>query len=270
MGHCEYFASSMAVLLRAAGIPTRLVNGFLMGEYNPVGGDYIIRQSDAHSWVEVFVPDRGWIEFDPTPPDPNQLDMSLTRQLAHYLDAMEFYWNSYILIYDTGAQMQLFRSAQDRVQSAQHSMRDRSDRWVVWGQQFSDIFSARLRELVETTWFWIFVVATGVGGSVFTHRRTLRTYLQIWRLRQGRGDINEDVVEELFYRAARLAERRGEKRRPAQTWREWIFGLPDGARRSMLVRALNVFEKSKYGGMPTSTAEFVVLEETIRALKGAR
>src|SRR5215471_7971193 len=55
-GHCEYFASSMAILLRAVGIPTRLVNGFLMGEYNPVASDYIIRQSSAHSWVEAYIP----------------------------------------------------------------------------------------------------------------------------------------------------------------------------------------------------------------------
>ena len=44
----------MAVLLRAVGVPTRIVNGFLMGEYNPVGDTYVVRQSDAHSWVEVY------------------------------------------------------------------------------------------------------------------------------------------------------------------------------------------------------------------------
>jgi transglutaminase-like putative cysteine protease len=240
-GHCEYFASSMAVLLRAAGIPTRLVNGFLMGEYNPVGGDYIVRQSDAHSWVEVYIPDRGWIEFDPTPPDPNQVELNLAKQISHYLDAMEFYWNSYIIIYDTGTQMQLFRSAQDRVHLAQTSMRDTSDRWVLWGQQLSDRFSARVGDLVETAWFWAAVAAGVLAGTAFKNRRTLRTYIDIWRLRQGRGEINEDVVEEMFYRAARLAERGGEKRRPAETWREWIFGLPDPYRRSILAAALDVF-----------------------------
>jgi transglutaminase-like putative cysteine protease len=266
-GHCEYFASSMAVLLRAAGIPTRIVNGFLMGEYNAVGGDYIVRQSDAHSWVEVYVPDRGWMEFDPTPPDPNHREMNFVRQIAHYLDAMELYWNSYILIYDTGAQMQLFRSAQDRVQSAQASMRNKSDEWVVWGQQLSDRLSERVHKLVETAWFWVTVITIGISGAVFQHRRALRTYMHIRRLRRGRGAVNEDVVEELFYRATRLAERRAEKRRPAETWREWIFGLPDHNRRSLLTQALDIFEKSKYGRLPVSTAEFTLLEETVRQLK---
>src|SRR5206468_13003982 len=111
--HCEYFASSMAILLRSVGIPTRLVNGFLMGEYNPIGGDYIIRESDAHSWVEVYTPGRGWMEFDPTPPDPNPRELDLAAQVSQYFDAMEVYWNSYILIYDYSSQLQLFRGAQD-------------------------------------------------------------------------------------------------------------------------------------------------------------
>ena len=71
----------------------------------------------------------------------------------------------------------------------------------------------------------------------------------------------------MFYRATRLAERRVPGRRPAETWREWIFGLPDANRRSMLTKALAVFEKSKYGRMPASSADFALLEETIKELK---
>src|SRR6202040_328115 len=66
-GHCEYFASSMTVMLRTLGIPAREVNGFLPGEYNDLGGDYIVRASDAHSWVEVYFPGNEWQVFDPTP-----------------------------------------------------------------------------------------------------------------------------------------------------------------------------------------------------------
>ena len=112
-GHCEYFASSMAILLRTVGIPTRIVNGFLAGEYNSIGDSYIVRQSDAHSWVEVFVPGQGWIEFDPTPPDPNRNEISMLVLFSHYLDAAELFWNAYILTYDTGTQLQLFQNAQD-------------------------------------------------------------------------------------------------------------------------------------------------------------
>ena len=81
------------------------------------------------------------------------------------------------------------------------------------------------------------------------------------------GSIDEDVVEELFYRAARLAESRSPKRRPAQTWREWIFAMPDSNRRSILARALGVFEKTKYGRVPASGADFALMEEVIKDLK---
>lgn len=266
-GHCEYFASSMAILLRSVGIPTRLVNGFLMGEYNPVGGDYIIRESDAHSWVEVYAPGRGWTEFDPTPPDPNHRDLDLAAQISHYVDAMELFWNSYILIYDSGSQLQLFRGAQDRVQSIQTSVGRKSGLWVLRAQMLSDRLSARIRQLVESSRFWSAVEVLVLGGLIFKHRENLRIKFRIWRLRHGRGPVSEDVVEQLFYLAARLAERRHKKRRPAETWREWIFRLPDLNRRSILNEALDVFEKSKYGRMPVSSAEFTLLEETIRELK---
>jgi len=68
-GYCEYFASSMGVMLRSLGIPTRLVNGFGKGNYDPQRG-YVVRGQDAHTWVEVYFPGYGWVEFEPTP-DPN-------------------------------------------------------------------------------------------------------------------------------------------------------------------------------------------------------
>jgi hypothetical protein len=268
-GHCEYFASSMAILLRAAGIPTRLVNGFQMGEYNPVGGDYIIRESDAHSWVEVYVPGRGWTEFDPTPPDPNHREMSLALQISQYFDAVELFWNSYIIVYDIGSQLQLFRSASESVQSMQYSMGSKTDKWIVQGQEMSDRFAGYLGQAFQIVWFWIAVVILAIVGFVIKYWNAIRVQVWIWRLRRGhRGNtVDERVVEELFYRAARLAEYRSSKRRPAETWREWIFALPDPNRRSILSKALAVFEKSKYGRLPASGADFALMEETIRELK---
>ncbi len=66
-GHCEYFASSMVVMLRTLGVPARIVNGFQGGEWNPIGEYWLVRQREAHSWVEVHFPEEGWIIFDPTP-----------------------------------------------------------------------------------------------------------------------------------------------------------------------------------------------------------
>src|SRR5205814_10307990 len=102
------------------------------------------------------------------------------------------------------------------------------------------------------------------GRTAWKHRRQMKTCVHIWRLRRGRGRVNQDVVEQLFYRAARLAEGRAGKRKPGETWREWIIGLPDIHRRSILSKALDIFEKSKYGRLPVSPAEFALLEESIK------
>ena len=269
-GHCEYFASSMAIMLRALGVPTRMVNGFLAGEYNAVGGSYIVRQSDAHSWVEAYVPGRGWLEFDPTPPDPNRGDIGLAVLISHYIDAAELFWNSYVLTYDSDTQLQLFRSAQERVQAAQRSLRRRSDRWVLQSQAASDRLADRVRGIVETRWFWTAVAAAVAFGFAIKHRRTLHTHWKIWRLRRGQGSVDEDVVAQLFYRAAALAGGAARARLPHETWREWLDGLPDGGKQSVVSAALEIFEKVRYGGVQISSQEFSLLEETIQQLKGRR
>lgn len=108
-GHCEYFASAMAVLLRYAGIPCRLVGGFIAGEYNELGRDWIVRQSHAHVWVEVFFPGESWVEFDPTPSSVDSVAEShMNTFLLKLWDAAELYWEDTVLRYDLSGQVRLF------------------------------------------------------------------------------------------------------------------------------------------------------------------
>jgi len=106
-GHCEYFASSMAVMLRTLGIPSRVVNGFAGGTYNPVSDLYMIRASDAHSWVEAFIDGPGWMTFDPTPPVLRIDSPSLMTTLGYYLDAANTFWQEWVLNYDLARQFLL-------------------------------------------------------------------------------------------------------------------------------------------------------------------
>jgi transglutaminase-like putative cysteine protease len=77
-GYCDYYATSMIVLARAAGLPARLVIGYSSGIYNPTKAEYVIREANAHSWVEVYFADFGWVEFEPT---ASQLPMILPEEL---------------------------------------------------------------------------------------------------------------------------------------------------------------------------------------------
>jgi transglutaminase-like putative cysteine protease len=81
-GFCEHYASAFTVLMRAAGIPSRVVAGYQGGEINPVDGFMAVRQSDAHAWAEVWLQDRGWVRVDPTAAvAPNRIEQNLTSTL---------------------------------------------------------------------------------------------------------------------------------------------------------------------------------------------
>jgi transglutaminase-like putative cysteine protease len=95
-GYCEHFASAMVVMLRALGVPARLVTGFLVQEWNEFGGYFIVRQGDAHAWVEAYLADVGWTRFDPTPPSP-PADRPWTGPVEHYLDHLRSGWDRYVV-----------------------------------------------------------------------------------------------------------------------------------------------------------------------------
>ncbi len=124
-GFCEHYASAFVFLMRAANIPARVVTGYLGGEYNDVGNYYIVRQSDAHAWAEVWLADQGWVRVDPTgaiAPDRVQRGLSAAlsdkaalpfmernppqwmRDLRFNLDALANQWNQWVLGYDSERQ----------------------------------------------------------------------------------------------------------------------------------------------------------------------
>jgi protein-glutamine gamma-glutamyltransferase len=112
-GHCEYFATAMAVMLRTQGIASRVVNGFLPGEYNEAAAAYTVRQSDAHSWVEVYFPEtNSWVTFDPTPPAGriSNVRSGLAGMLSKYSEALELMWFQYVVGYDKEGQRTLVTS----------------------------------------------------------------------------------------------------------------------------------------------------------------
>jgi hypothetical protein len=117
-GHCEYFATAMVVMLRTLGIAARVVNGFQMGEYNPISGFYVVRQKDAHSWVEVYFPRTGvWVEFDPTPAAGiNDYSAGgFLASLRKYLEAAEVFWMDYVVALDRDQQASIMVGLQQKL-----------------------------------------------------------------------------------------------------------------------------------------------------------
>ena len=108
-GHCEYFATAMVFLLRSMGVPARIVAGYLGGEWNDMGRYYLVRQSDAHTWVEVWITGRGWVTFDPT---PSVAIPGRTRgRLYRFIDMLRLKWYYWVVDYDLGRQLELVRKS---------------------------------------------------------------------------------------------------------------------------------------------------------------
>jgi len=160
MGHCEYFATSMVILLRYAGIPSRLVNGFLEGEYNELGSFYVVRQSDAHTWAEVYFGNGLWVTFDPSPRDvvASAGSASFWKMFTprKVLDSISFFWDRYILIFSAQDQLDILSSVRDQYRETNRKLREKTRqassstaRWrIVWEQHRRIILFAGLAPLV--------------------------------------------------------------------------------------------------------------------------
>jgi transglutaminase-like putative cysteine protease len=130
-GFCEHYASAFTIMLRSAGLPARVVTGYQGGELNPLAEYYIVRQSDAHAWTEVWLEDEGWVRIDPiTTVAPERIAlgsvssvlgrqtsgaalrrMALTRQLLLAWDTANTYWDRWVI----GYTFQLQRSLLERM-----------------------------------------------------------------------------------------------------------------------------------------------------------
>ena len=122
-GNCEFFASSFAVLLRAAGVPSRLVGGYYGGEYNELGGYYLVTESMAHAWVEVFLEGTGWVRRDPSRfaagfgGEGEARHQGLLKKIRLMVDSLSYFWNQAVISYDLDKQLRLFNATGSAIRS---------------------------------------------------------------------------------------------------------------------------------------------------------
>jgi hypothetical protein len=112
-GYCEYYASALATMLRATGIPARVVAGYLGGKYNENGNYYIVTQAAAHTWVEAYLGEEGWSRLDATPAAEEGYGGTFASRnlppMRLWIDSLRMKWNSWIIQYDRQAQVDIIR-----------------------------------------------------------------------------------------------------------------------------------------------------------------
>jgi hypothetical protein len=256
-GHCEYFASAMAVMLRAIGIPSRVATGFQSGVYNPVSGWWVIRASDAHSWVEAWLPGRGWTTFDPTPPEAGASHSSLWSRIGFYLDAADTFWQEWVLNYNLDRQRTLASQMHD-------SGRSFGAEWL----ERARAAAARARAAAAAGARRYGVAAIGslvlIVALFFAVPRTsawLKDRRRMLIAQRGAAEASDATL--LYARMLRLLKRRGYEKPPWVTPVEFARMLPHSEMASSVERFTGAYNELRFGGNPAAAQDMLALLEQL-------
>ncbi|MCS6951787.1 MAG: DUF3488 and transglutaminase-like domain-containing protein [Bryobacterales bacterium] len=263
-GHCEYFASAMAVMLRTLGIPSRVVTGFYSAAYNPGSEWHIVRSSDAHSWVEAWIPERGWVTFDPTPAAPSRRASALWARLSFYLDAAEMFWQEWVVGYDRDRQLLL-------AALMGNSGRSLGSRWLEPVAVRLAVWRANARE-----WTGRYGLATiallAIAGLTFWAapriRRRWKAWRQVERARRGQADASDATL--LYGRLLEILDRRGFRRPGWLTPREFAATLPSGAIRRVVDEFTALYYALRFGARQDVAPRLAALLEELDGTLGSR
>ena len=268
-GHCEYFASAMTVMLRSIGIPARYVTGFLPGEYNDLGGDYIIRESDAHSWVEVYFPTYGWVTFDPTP-SGNDNHTGLLSRMGLYWDWLQLTWGEWIINYDFSHQLTLgqnihksSRGWSDRVRETYHQKEEATMRSLLALDRRAEA-SPYLLPAILIFLIGVFLAMRG--------RSIIRYAVARWALRAKRGgNLTASLAALEYAEMLRMLEARGWKKSLSQTPLEFAAVIP-ASLSAPILQLTEIYQSARFGSHPAPIERMSSLLRLIKSTlrSGAR
>jgi hypothetical protein len=263
-GHCEYFASSMAVMLRTLHIPSRIVTGFRGGEFNDLTGQYVIRASDAHSWVEAYFPGFGWISFDPTPAGSVPMRTGWSR-MQLYVDAAASFWREWIINYDSNHQRGL---AKDAAHNSRHFLEDLR-RWV--SQEHRALLRAARRTHRTFTKFpvrWL-TGAFAFAAVLLTlvNFRGLITGVRARRVLAHPERAPRESAALWYERMVKRMARLGWRKSPSQTPLDFVAAIQEATLQKKVARFTEAYESARFGQSADEAQTLPKLFEEITADK---
>lgn len=259
-GHCEYFASSMALMLRTVAIPARVVNGFRGGEFNTVTGSYIIRARDAHSWVEAYFPGYGWIAFDPTPPGVVASPGTWSRARL-YADALSEFWREWVVNYDFAHQLSL---SNDLALRGRRSI-DVAKLWA--NTRYAALLERARRAQAQaerSPWRLAARVlqATALLVLLLNLGRLSRA-VRVQRLARNPARAPQAAASIWYSRMLRRLSRRGWRKLPEQTPQEFARTIGDPQLRRPVEIFIDHYEHARFGNSGQDAAALPEIYEEI-------
>lgn len=296
-GHCEYFAGALTLMLRSQGIPARMVVGYQGGDFNYVGNYYVVRQRDAHAWVEAYLaldeipadtlyPEErhaggGWLRLDPTPsvddeedPDPGVVDRAIKS-----FDYARWLWNDYVLRLTSERQEQTILSPLGRDRRVPLS------RWIdadAWREQLRRLANTRPRDLLRFSADWrVGVAMVLVGGGMYLLARSARRLgphlRQLARIRWPVRRRKRRQSVAFYRRFEAILARRGLRRAPSQTPRvfarraaHYLATSPDQAPVADLPELIvEAFYRLRFGHWEPTAQQYADIESQLNRLEHA-
>jgi hypothetical protein len=260
-GHCEYFASALAVMLRSVGIPSRVATGFQSGTFNPISGWYLIQSSDAHSWVEAWLEGKGWTTLDPTPPDNSPPGFSLTTRLHLYVDAMQVFWQDWVLSYDIERQLNL--AAKMEQSSRGFSLKWLDGSWssltARW-KQAADV--AKLHGANAVVWIVVVTLVLIYGPRLWRHG------LVNWRFRRLKSGLASASDATLLYRRFLfLLHKKGVEKPAWLTPLEFARNVKDEQAAPLVWEFTMLYNDLRFGQKQEAAPRMLNLLERIQQMK---
>ena len=266
-GHCEYFASSMAVMLRTIGIPSRVVTGFRSDEFNDLTGNYVVRAKDAHAWVEAYFPGYGWQTFDPTPAGNGGTPQGWDR-LALYVDAMASFWRDWVVSYDTSHQYSLGQAAFSGTRGAWENAR----KWARLHYASMLKWARRSQDRVQHSPGRWAILGAGVVLILLllgNLGRIARLLHEKWL--QAHPERSPEQAAAMWYqRMARALARRGLRKPAAQTAQEFVKKIEDSRLREPVARFTQVYESARFGNSAEDVKRLPELYEEVETATRTR
>jgi len=227
-GHCEYFASALTLMCQSVGVPARFATGYYGGEFNPVGGYYQFRARDAHAWVEVFLPGRGWVTYDPSPAVPGQrrnTELGIVSELKRLAGYLQFEWSTFVVAFDADHRHELVMGFLSWLEGLTSGQKGPAISWRTIGEFFwgPSFLSGGQRAV-----YWLFLLLCAVMLIAGMRVLWIVGILARELLPRGRRSVTAPVrvAEARFYdRVLLLLARKGHVKADRETPREFAARL---------------------------------------------
>lgn len=266
-GYCEHYATAMVVMLRSLGIPSRLVTGFLPGEWNGFGRYYTVRQRDAHAWVEVFFPRSGWVTFDPTPGVAPVVPNLILTAATGVVDSIRLKWDRFIIRYSFRDQVAVAQDVRARGERVREQARELLAAILRWSAGLRFVAGHAMR-----TADWLFVGGLLVCSGIITLLIVAWRRGWVGRRHPGLPTARQATAVRFYSRMLKLLEGCGVRKSPGATPLEFAkLVTSEWEEAGRFVEPLTeLYCRVRFGQAPLSPADLQETEELLAGLHAVR